>query len=177
MELEQAMENRRSIRKYEAKPVETEKIRKMIQAAGLAPSWKNSQTGRYYCLLSEEITQQFRTDCLPSGNALKSENAALIVTTFVHNRSGFKQDGTADNELENGWGCYDLGLQNANLVLKAEELGYGTLIIGIRDAQKIREVLSVPEEETIVSVIAVGIPAEEPNRPKRKGTEDIVRFF
>lgn len=36
MELEQAMENRRSIRKYEAKPVETEKIRKMIQAAGLA---------------------------------------------------------------------------------------------------------------------------------------------
>ena len=69
MELEQAMENRRSIRKYEAKPVETEKIRKMIQAAGLAPSWKNSQTGRYYCLLSEEMTQQFRTDCLPSGNA------------------------------------------------------------------------------------------------------------
>ena len=47
----------------------------------------------------------------------------------------------------------------------------------IKDAQKIREVLSVPEEETIVSVIAVGIPAEEPNRPKRKGTEDIVRFF
>lgn len=46
MELEQAMENRRSIRKYEAKPVETEKIRKMIQAAGLAPSWKNSQV---YC--------------------------------------------------------------------------------------------------------------------------------
>lgn len=37
MELEQAMENRRSIRKYEAKPVETEKIRKMIQAAGLVP--------------------------------------------------------------------------------------------------------------------------------------------
>ncbi len=123
------------------------------------------------------MTQQFRTDCLPSGNALKSENAALIVTTFVHNRSGFKQDGTADNELENGWGCYDLRLQNANLVLKAEELGYGTLIIGIRDAQKIREVLSVPEEETIVSVIAVGIPAEEPNRPKRKGTEDSCDFF
>ena len=95
----------------------------------------------------------------------------------MHNRSGFKQDGTADNELENGWGCYDLGLQNANLVLKAEELGYGTLIIGIRDAQKIREVLSVPKEETIVSVIAVGIPAEEPNRPKRKDTEDMVRFF
>lgn len=178
MEFQKLIEKRRSVRKYSAgHTIPKEDILEMIQAAQEAPSWKNSQTGRYYCLLSEEMTQQFRTDCLPSGNALKSENAALIVTTFVHNRSGFKQDGTADNELENGWGCYDLGLQNANLVLKAEELGYGTLIIGIRDAQKIREVLSVPEEETIVSVIAVGIPAEEPNRPKRKGTEDIVRFF
>ena len=176
MEFQKVLETRRTVRKYSA-GVTREQMEELLRAAQEAPSWKNSQTGRYYCLLSEEMTQQFRTDCLPSGNALKSENAALIVTTFVHNRSGFKQDGTADNELENGWGCYDLGLQNANLVLKAEELGYGTLIIGIRDAQKIREVLSVPEEETIVSVIAVGIPAEEPNRPKRKDTEDIVRFF
>ena len=178
MEFQKLIETRRTVRKYAAdSEVTREQMETLIHAAQEAPSWKNSQTGRYYCLLSEEMTQQFRTDCLPSGNALKSENAALIVTTFVHNRSGFKQDGTADNELGNGWGCYDLGLQNANLVLKAEELGYGTLIIGIRDAQKIREVLSVPKEETIVSVIAVGIPAEEPNRPKRKETEDIVRFF
>ena len=176
MEFQKVLETRRTVRKYSA-GVTREQMEELLRAAQEAPSWKNSQTGRYYCLLSEEMTQQFRTDCLPSGNALKSENAALIVTTFVHNRSGFKQDGTADNELGNGWGCYDLGLQNANLVLKAEELGYGTLIIGIRDAQKIREVLSVPKEETIVSVIAVGIPAEEPNRPKRKDTEDIVRFF
>lgn len=178
MEFQELIEKRRSVRKYSAgHRIPKEHIMEMIQAAQEAPSWKNSQTGRYYCLLSEEMTRQFRADCLPSGNALKSENAALIVTTFVRNRSGFKQDGTANNELENGWGCYDLGLQNANLVLKAEELGYGTLIIGIRDAQKIREFLSVPEEEIIVSVIAVGIPAEEPKRPKRKETKDIVSFL
>ncbi|WP_274419951.1 nitroreductase family protein [Blautia sp. XA-2221] len=178
MEFQELIEKRRSVRKYSAgHRIPKEHIMEMIQAAQEAPSWKNSQTGRYYCLLSEEMTRQFRADCLPSGNALKSENATLIVTTFVRNRSGFKQNGTADNELENGWGCYDLGLQNANLVLKAEELGYGTLIIGIRDAQKIREFLSVPEEEIIVSVIAVGIPAEEPKRPKRKETKDIVSFL
>ena len=178
MGFQELIEKRRSVRKYSAgHRIPKEHIMEMIQAAQEAPSWKNSQTGRYYCLLSEEMTRQFRADCLPSGNALKSENATLIVTTFVRNRSGFKQNGTADNELENGWGCYDLGLQNANLVLKAEELGYGTLIIGIRDAQKIREFLSVPEEEIIVSVIAVGIPAEEPKRPKRKETKDIVSFL
>ena len=63
MELEQAMENRRSIRKYEAKPVETEKIRKMIQAAGLAPSWKNSQVTRYYVAQSEEAVAKVGRHC------------------------------------------------------------------------------------------------------------------
>ena len=72
-------------------------------------------------------------------NAGKCENAVLLVSTFVHNRAGFQKDGTADNEIGNGWGCYDLGLQNENLILKAEELGYGTLIMGIRDADKIRD--------------------------------------
>ena len=150
----------------------------LIQAAVEAPSWKNSQTARYHVITSQPLLNEFKERCLPEFNQENCKDApVLIVTSFIPNRSGFERDGTPSNELANGWGCYDLGLQNANLVLKAEELGYGTLIIGIRDAQKIREVLSVPEEETIVSVIAVGIPAEEPNRPKRKGTEDIVRFF
>ena len=149
----------------------------MIRAAQEAPSWKNSQTGRYYCLTSEEMTSRFRSTCLPEGNALKTQNAALIVTTFVRDRSGFQKDGSPDNEIGNGWGCYDLGLQNANLLLKAQDMGYGTLVIGLRDADSIRSLLSIPEEEIITAVIAVGIPAEEPARPKRKETSDIVKFF
>ena len=112
-----------------------------------------------------------------ANNAVKSEHAALIVTTFVHDRAGFQTDGTPDNELGNGWGCYDLGLQNENLILKAAEMGLGTLIMGIRDADKIRQILNIPETETIVSVIAVGKPAEEPLRPKRKDIAEIAKFF
>ena len=123
------------------------------------------------------MTSRFRSTCLPEGNALKTQNAALIVTTFVRDRSGFQKDGTPDNELGNGWGCYDLGLQNATLLLKAQDMGYGTLVIGLRDADSIRDLLSIPEEEIITAVIAVGIPAEEPARPKRKETSDIVKFF
>ena len=63
-----------------------------------------------------------KRECLPEMNAGKCENAVLLVSTFVHNRAGFQKDGTADNEIGNGWGCYDLGLQNENLILKAEEL-------------------------------------------------------
>ena len=150
----------------------------LIRAAQEAPSWKNSQTGRYYCVLSREIVDKIRATCLPgAGNAGKSENAALIVTTFVHDRAGFQKDGTADNELGNGWGCYDLGLQNENLILKAAELGLSTLIMGLRNADKIREMLSIPEAETIVAVIAVGKADEEPSRPKRRELEDVLKIF
>lgn len=95
----------------------------------------------------------------------------LIITTFVHDRAGFQKDGSADNELGNGWGCYDLGLQNENLILKATDLGLSTLIMGLREADRLREILNIPETETIVSVIAVGKAAEDPIRPHRKRTQ------
>ena len=151
MEFQNLIEKRRSVRKYvERNTVTKDEILSMIKAAQEAPSWKNSQTGRYYCIMDEKNVEQFRRECLPEMNAGKCENAVLLVSTFVHNRAGFQKDGTADNEIGNGWGCYDLGLQNENLILKAEELGYGTLIMGIRDADKIREFCSVPETETVV---------------------------
>ncbi len=179
MEFQKLIETRRTVRKYAAdSKVTREQMEALIRAAQEAPSWKNSQTGRYYCVLSREIVDKICATCLPgAGNAGKSENAALIVTTFVHDRAGFQKDGTADNELGNGWGCYDLGLQNENLILKAADLGLSTLIMGLRESDKLRELLDIPETETVVSVIAVGKAAESPARPPRKELDAIAKFF
>ena len=163
MEFQKVLETRRTVRKY-SDGVTREQMEELLRAAQEAPSWKNSQTGRYYCVLSEEMVDKIRVECLPdAGNAGKSEHAALIVTTFVHDRAGFQKDGTADNELGNGWGCYDLGLS--------------TLIMGLREADRLREILNIPESETIVAVIAVGKAAEEPIHPQRKPIEEIAKFF
>ena len=111
MEFQKVLETRRTVRKYSA-GITREQMEELLRAAQEAPSWKNSQTGRYYCVLSEEMVDKIRVECLPgAGNAGKSEHATLIITTFVHDRAGFQKDGSADNELGNGWGCYDLGLQ------------------------------------------------------------------
>ena len=179
MEFQKLIEKRRTVRKYSPDTqVTKEQIEELLRAAQEAPSWKNSQTGRYYCVLSEEMTAKIRQECLPAaGNAGKSEHAALIITTFVHNRAGFQPDGSADNELGNGWGCYDLGLQNENLVLKAADMGLGTLIMGLREEDKLRQLLNIPKTETVVSVIAVGKPAEEPIHPKRKPLDEIAKFY
>ena len=157
MEFDALLEQRRSIRRYQARPVSKEQITQMIIAAQQAPTWKNSQTGRYHVVMSQPLV--------------------LIVTTFVKDRSGFEKSGEASNELGNGWGCYDLGLQNMNLLLKAEELGLSTLIMGIRDADAIRRLLNIDESETIVSVISVGYRDIDPQKPQRKAVTDITTFY
>lgn len=179
MELQKVLEERRSIRAYEpGHQVEKAQIEQLIQAAIYAPSWKNSQTARYYVAMSPEVTAQIRKECLPEMNQAKvTEAPVLIVSTFVSHRSGFERDGQPTNEVGEGWGFYDLGLHNENLLLKARDLGLDTLVMGIRDAEKLRSVLSIPEEEVVVAVIAVGYRAVNPDMPKRKEVAEIAKFF
>ena len=66
MEFQKLIEVRRSVRKYATdKKVTKEELMEMIGAAQEAPSWKNTETGRYYCVLSEEMTERVRRECLP----------------------------------------------------------------------------------------------------------------
>jgi len=177
MQFENLVEERRSIRAFDASyRVSEEEMSKLVYAAIQAPSWKNSQTARYYAALSDEMIEKV-SECLPAFNAASAKGAALVVTTFVANRSGFERDGNPTNECGNGWGYYDLGLHNENFVLQATDMGLSTLIMGIRDAQKLREVFSIPETETVVAVIAVGKAAQSPEKPKRKEPADILKIF
>lgn len=177
MEFQEVLEKRKSVRSYLPKPVEEEKIRGMIQAAALAPSWKNSQVTRYYVASGEKTLTKVR-EALPEFNQNNCRNApVLIVTSIVLDRSGFDKDKKPANELGNGWGYYDCGLHNMNLLLKAAELGLSTLVMGVRDAERLRSVLNIPESEAVVSVISVGYSNAVLERPKRKSMEEIARFF
>ena len=80
MEFQEALEKRRSVRKYQADGMpKEEELKTFIAAALEAPTWKNTETGRYYCILSESMAREFRETCLPSFNAERTENAAYIV--------------------------------------------------------------------------------------------------
>lgn len=175
MELDEVLNKRKSIRRqYLSKEVDDEVIRQVIEAAILAPSWKNSQVTRYYIAKSKEALQQVK-NALPEFNQENVGQApVLIVSTIVLNRSGYNKDGTPTNELGNGWGYYDCGMHNMNLLLKATELGLSTLVMGIRDEQKTKEIFAIPDSQAVVSVIALGYSDMEIERPQRKTFEDIV---
>ncbi len=174
MEFNELIQQRRSVRRYQDRPVARETIEEILRAAQLAPSWKNSQTARYYVVTGERA-DELRHACLPEGNCKKAEGAALIVTTFVRAVSGHTQ-GQPDNEPGDEWGAFDLGLAVSYLILKAKDLGLDTLIMGLRDGQALRGKLSIPDSEEIMAVLALGYRDEEPALRPRKQLEEVAFF-
>lgn len=168
---------RRSIRVYDAeRKVSKEQIEELVRAASEAPSWNNFQTSRYHVVMSDMMKQQLCKTMAPFDEKIGESASALIVATFLKGQCGFK-GGEAVDELGDGWGIYDLGLHNALLLLKATDSGLDSIVLGLRDADKIRKLLNIPEEEVIVSVIAIGYRAKDGIRPKRKAVEDIAKFY
>ena len=175
MEFSDLINARRSIRSFKD-AVPHEDLVRILTAARQAPSWKNSQTARCYVLEGAQTLEALRESILPPFNRTSSAHAALIVTCFVRDTAGFS-DGKPANEAGNAWGAYDLGLHDSYLILAARDAGYDTLIMGIRDADVLRKKLSIPENEQIMSVIAVGKRNAEPTPRPRKPLEETVRFF
>lgn len=170
--------SRRSIRSFDAgKTISEAEIRTLIATAQEAPSWANTQTSRYYVALSKEKADAVR-EVIGEWNKKNTESAPVfIVSTYVKNKSGFRNDGEPANEIGNGWGAYDNGLSDAHLILKARAMGFDTLIMGGRDADALRSIFNIPEEETIMAVLALGYRAADPQRPARKPLDEILKFF
>ena len=165
MEFNELINVRRSVRSYDSS-ISKQDIETIISKAQLAPSWKNSQTGRYYVAISEDMISKVY-ECLPEFNQKSSKNAAYIISTF---KKGISGDG---NDY---WGSYDLGLQNSYLVLAASQLGYDTLIMGLRDEDELRKLFNIPDDEMLLPVIAIGKSSVEKNLRPRKQLDEILEI-
>ncbi len=167
--------NRRSVRSYDSsRKISEEQIRTLIATTQEAPSWANVQATRYYVVMSEEKLNKVLPSML--ANQEKASTApVLIVTTYKQDQSGFF-NGEAANEVGNSWGAYDAGLSNAFLVLKAKEMGFDTLIMGLRDADGLKKALDIPSDETVMTVVALGYGNQVPKRPDRKPLDEILKI-
>lgn len=180
MEFQKVIDSRQSVRNFNGKQVSEDLLREMVVAAQAAPSWKNTQTSRYYLISSPEAVASFRDKVLPEFNQNSTSGAtAYVVTTYKKNIAGFnKATGEADNEVGNGWGAYDLGLHDMLLCAKATDLGLDTLIMGLRDSSVVADICGIPEDEQVMSIIGVGYRAENVTaKPPRKDIDAIAKFL
>lgn len=173
---DEVLTTRRSIRSYDAsKKISEQEVRTLMIAVQEAPSWANQQPSKYYVAISPEKVAAVQD--MVGGNKDRIKNApVLIVSTFEKGKSGFFR-GNPANDAGDFWGAYDNGLSNCYLILKARAMGFDTLIMGMRDSDKLRALFNIPDTEAVMAVISLGYRAAEPTQPRHRPLDEIVKFY
>ncbi len=181
MEFSKVVKERRSVRKFKNQPIEHEIFEKIVDLARFSPSWKNTQIARYLVIESPEAKAKMATpECTFNFtyniNTLEAA-PAVVVLTYIKNRSGFDRDGSFSTPMEDRWQNFDCGIAAQTFCLAAHEQGVGTVILGYFDHEVVAEICDIPKEQGVAAVIACGYPEEEPNCPKRKEVGELLSFI
>ena len=179
METLNNIKSRRSIRRYKDETVDHEVIRKIMQATIYAPSWKNTQIVRY-TIIDDKATIEKLADEAVLGFTpnIKTMTRArtIALQTVVTGICGYERDGSFSTSKGAGWEMYDAGISAQTFCLAAHEYGIGTVIMGMFEEEKIREIVDIPKEESVTAIIGMGYPEEERNAPKHKEVDEVLRF-
>jgi nitroreductase len=154
MDVYDAILSRRSIRRFQQKPIEIELLKKFVDAARLAPSAANLQPLEYFVVTEKNLCAKvFET--IGWAGYIKpkwtpNENERPVAYIIMINKDPSKD-----------WNVRDSSLSAENIVLTAEAEGIGSCILLNIDKAKIKEILKIPENFPVDSVIALGYKAEE----------------
>ncbi|MGA2683021.1 MAG: nitroreductase family protein [Candidatus Bathyarchaeia archaeon] len=186
------LKGRRSVRKYQARPVPEGLIRKVLEAAGLAPSAHNAQPWRFIVLanpqvkrqLAEAMARAWAADMAKDGVSVEPEKFNLRVERFSDAPAlllaCFCMEGMATfadvkrQRLERDLAMQSLAAATENLLLAAHSMGLGACWICAPAFCKetVRQTLKIPSEVEPEALISLGFPAEEPVAPVRKRLGD-----
>ena len=168
---------RRSIRKYEDRPVSQEDLQKILEAVRWAPSWTNCQCWEVVVVQDALTKEKLQAALPPKGNpaAKAMIQAPLVLVLCAKTQvSGFYKDMATTKFGE--WFMYDLGLATQNLCLTAHSLGLGTVIVGMFDHAGVAQLLGVPQGFEPVTLIPLGYPAKIGGAPNRKEVSDFIHL-
>ena len=174
------LKTRRSVRRFEEKPVSRELLTEVVKLAQFAPSWKNSQTVRYYIVDDPALKSRLAEEafaCYPkNGGNLNSAAAAVIVAT-VTGVCGYNEDGTPSSVLGSHWQSFDAGIATQTFCLAAHEMGLGSVIMGLYDPEKVAQIANLPDGLQVSCLLAVGYPTDGPHgKAVRMPVEDVLQF-
>ncbi|MEA3488786.1 MAG: nitroreductase family protein [Candidatus Omnitrophota bacterium] len=166
MEVMEAIRKRHSIRSYEDREVEEEKLNLILEAGRLAPSAGNRQEWRYVVVRDKQTRQKLMEAA--AGQAFVGE-APVVIACCAQ---------TDGHIMKCGQPCYpiDVAISIDHMTLKAVEEGLGTCWVGAFNEVKAREVLGVPDEIRLVELLALGYPTHIPGGKTRKELGEIVKY-
>jgi nitroreductase len=140
MDVFEAIQERRSIRSYQDKPVPRELLEKILEAGRLAPSAKNCEPWHFIAVTNAE-----KRKTLSGGTWAKFLTQSPLVIVAC-----------GDKKASPDWYAIDVALAVENMVLTAVSLGLGTCCVGSFNEKDIKATLKVPENFEVLVMIAVG---------------------
>jgi nitroreductase len=166
MDVLSAIQGRRSIRQFSSRPVEDEKLLKVLEAARLSPSASNMQNWKFIVVKNSEIRAKLTEAAF--GQSFIGDAPVILVSC------GTEPEGV----MKCGQYRYtvDLSIATAYMILEAHEQGLGTCWLGRFDENKVKEILMIPEGVRVVAITPLGYPAENPAQRPRKKLEEIVCY-
>ncbi len=168
MEFIDVVKNRRSIRAYKPDSLAADKVAYVLEAARLAPSWKNLQCWRFMVITSEEKRQAV-ANALPASNpGTKALLEAPVIVVLCADPK--------ESEVWDGKDFYmlDAGLAMEHLMLAATDQGLATCWQGLFSEDDMRRALGVPGDIRVIAVTPLGYPAQVRNPRPRKAIEQIA---
>ena len=177
MALIDIIKQRKSVRKYLQRPIPRDIIEKCVEAARLAPSADNVQPWRFIVIDDPEYKRIFCREVLRGvfKRTRFIEKAPVIVvlaakTSLLVHRIG-KRVVKTDVQL------IDMGIAGEHLVLQAQEFGIGTCWVNMFNPKSARKFLKLSPGYRVVSLIAMGYPAEGGTKNRRDLSLDAIMFF
>ncbi len=163
MDVWQAIVQRRSIRRFEEKPVDYSVLEKCVEAARLAPTAKNVQVIEYVVIDDKKLLPQVLNTVRmwagvirPDGGWSAQKRPQAYIAAIVNRKLCLERGASERNT------AYDAGLAVENMVLAAEGMGLGSCIITSFEPEKLAGVLGLPDGYEIAMLVALGYPDEKP---------------
>lgn len=170
MDCLEAINERRSVRKYTNKPVNTEDINFLLNAAQKAPSAGNMQGRDFIVVTSDNLRRELAKS---TNQPFLNQSPVIIVAIANIERSSNKYG--KRGEL---YAIQDTSASIMNLMLAATSIGMATCWIGAFDETSVKIICNIPYNDKIrpVALIPVGHPDESPAMPPRMNLDKIVHY-
>jgi nitroreductase len=150
MDALEAIRKRRSVRKYTGDPIPREDLETIIDAGRLAASGNNRQPWDFIV-----VTEREMIDRLKVASAWMEEAGAIVAVVMDPDSRWWLEDGAAAVE---------------NILIASTALGYGSCWLEgytLPREQEFKQLLGVPEEKRLLTLVPIGVPAEWPTREKK----------
>jgi nitroreductase len=168
--------SRQSDRKYSDKPVEKEKLDRILEAGRMAPSACNAQPWKFIVVNEPELAGKVAEAAsarLIGMNMFVAQAPLMIIVVREKPNFSSKVGATIKNR---DYSLIDIGIASENICLQAKAEGIGSCMIGWFDEKMLKKLLGIPGSKRVELIITLGYSLSDQRQKKRKPSEETVSF-